>query len=108
MIIEIYMLYTYIYTVGKLSAPDIVPLNHGSTQLTISWNSLNGSECGMVEYHLQLHLLFGEILREVSTTNLSYTFSGLSAGTYYNISVYGSNNAGNGGIRSVILATKSN
>ena len=70
---------------------------------------MQGSVCGMVEYHLQLHL-FGEILRdsEVSTTNLSYTFSGLSAGTYYNISIYGSNNAGKGGIRSVFLATKSN
>ena len=84
-----------------------MPLNHGTTQLTISWNSLQGSVCGMVEYHLHLHLLFGEVLREVSTTNLSYTFSGLSADTYYNISVYGSNNAGIGGIRSVILGTKS-
>ena len=82
-------------------------LNYGATQLTISWNSLQGSVCGMVEYHLQLRLLFGGILREVSTANLSYTFSGLSVGTYYNISVYGSNNAGNGGIRSVSLVTKS-
>ena len=99
-----HMFYAHI---GKLSAPDIVPSNHGSTQLTVSWNSLNGSICGMVEYHLQLRLLFGEILREESTTNLSYTFTELSAGTYYNISIYGSNNAGNGGMHSVILATKS-
>ena len=93
--------------IGTLSAPNIIPLSQGATQLIISWNFLNSFVCGMVVYHLQLRLLSDEILREESTVNSSYTFSGLSVGSYYLISVYGSNNAGNGETRTVMLATKS-
>ena len=93
--------------IGTLDAPDITSERIGSNHLAISWNSLNGSVCGMVQYHLQLSLIDDETLETVLTTNLSYTFTELSINTAYFITVYGSNNAGNGETNRIPLTTRS-
>ena len=96
----------YYAIIGRLDAPDTTTESCGSNHLTISWNSLNSSVCGIVEYHLWLSI--GDVIQSTeSTMNLSYTFNRLSIHTHYSITVYGTNNAGDGEESTIFLTTKS-
>ena len=76
--------------------------------IQIVWNSASNVGCGVVTYHVELRLTVDErLIKEDTTNNLIYTFTGLSSDTHYTAYVYGSNQAGDGETASIRVTTAS-
>ena len=76
--------------------------------LQIVWNGADNSDCGVVMYYVELKVTaHGQKIKEDTTLNRIYTFTGLSPDTHYTASVYGSNQAGEGETASIRLMTTS-
>ena len=93
--------------VGTLDAPSIMIAENALNHVVISWNNLNDTVCGAVVYHLKLAPFSDEPSMTKSTMNLTHTFYGLNVDTYYIITVYGSNEAGDGKVANMTFKTGS-
>ena len=65
--------------------------------LTVEWQTYDVDSliCGPVTYHAHV-ILDGRLIKQVTKGNLIHKFTGLFPNTGYTISVYGSNEAGDG------------
>ena len=79
-----------------------------SVSIQILWNSTDDLACGAVTYHVELKATANEeLIKQDTTHNLIYKFTGLSPDTHYTAYVYGSSQAGNGITAMIQLKTAS-
>ena len=95
--------------IGPPAQPVIMVGANNPDSIQIVWNSASDIACGVVTYHVELRLTVDEeLIKEDTTNNLIYTFTGLSSDTHYTAYVYGSNQAGDGDNAFIRVTTASN
>ena len=94
--------------IGSPAQPIILVGVNNPDSIQIVWNSASDVACGAVTYHVELRVTVDEeLIKEDTTNNLIYTFTGLSSDTHYTAYVYGSNQAGDGETASIRVITAS-
>ena len=94
--------------VGPPPEPSLMTGIINSVSIQILWNTVDDLACGAVTYHVELRVTANEeLIKQDTTHNLIYTFTGLSPGTHYTACVYGSNQAGSGIMAIIRLKTAS-
>ena len=75
--------------------------------IQIIWQGEASTVCGSVTYYVRLTVTANEqLITQDTTSNTFYEFTGLSPNTFYNASVYGSNQAGDGDATSLNIQTR--
>lgn len=94
--------------IGPPAQPVIMVGVNYPNSIHIVWNSASDIVCGLVTYHIELRFTANEtLIKQDTTNNLMYTFTGLSPGTHYTAYVYGNNQAGDGDTASLPVMTAS-
>ena len=79
-----------------------------SVSIQILWNTIDDLACGSVTYHIELRITADEeLIKQDTTYNKAYIFTGLSPDTHYIAYVYGRSQAGNGITAMIRLKTAS-
>ena len=69
----------------------------GSDSIQVIWNGADSLACESVTYHVELRVRADErLVKQDTTMNQVYTFTGLAPDTHYTVYVHGSNRAGDG------------
>ena len=91
------------HTIGRPSAPAAPTLTTGNAQLTATWTAASGNGSTITDYDVQYcsagctnDANWTSIPDTTPSTALSYTITGLTNGTTYQVRVRAENSAGNG------------
>ena len=67
------------------------------SSVQVLWHVEDNTACGIVTYYVKIVVASNELqIKQDTTRNQNYEFTGLSPNTFYIVSVYGSNQAGDG------------
>ena len=92
--------------VGPPVEPTLMTGTIGSDSIQVVWNGADSLACGSVTYHVELRVRADErLVKQDTTMNRVYTFTGLAPGTHYTAYVYGTNQAGDGQMAIIQVTT---
>ena len=90
--------------IGRPLIPNLIITEIALNSFSITWDTFSHDACGVLTYNVRLFNAIQLITENVTTDN-GITYTGLNSASLYAVSVFATNNAGQGSTISVNVTT---